>query len=104
MMSKAARWGQLHILERAIHLAPLNLLQTHWRGYPFITQRAAKGGQIEILQWALQRGIPCDETACLAAASTGQLEALKWLREHGVPWDANLAQVASLKGHSEILE
>ena len=47
---------------------------------------AAKGGHLEVLQWARQNGCPWNEWTCSYAAEGGHLEVLQWARENGCPW------------------
>jgi hypothetical protein len=48
---------------------------------------AAKGGHLNILQWARANGCPWDEGTCDEAAWGGHLEVLQWARANGCPWD-----------------
>ena len=49
-------------------------------------EAAAKGGHLEVLQWARQNGCPWNELTCSAAAG-GHLDVLQWAHENGCPWD-----------------
>jgi len=49
--------------------------------------RAAAHGQVRALEWLHARNCPYDDDACLAAASNGELAALQWLRARDYPWD-----------------
>ncbi len=55
---------------------------------------AAKGGHLEVLQWARQNGCPWNELTCTEAAKGGHLEVLQWARENGCPFDPRV-----LHGH-----
>ena len=50
---------------------------------------AAKGGQLEVLQWARANGCPWDEETCAFATIGGHLEVLQWLHANGCPWDTD---------------
>lgn len=47
---------------------------------------AARNGNIEVLKWARENGMPWTIWTCAAAAKGGHLEALQWLRAKGCPW------------------
>jgi hypothetical protein len=47
---------------------------------------AAKGGHLEMLQWARENGCPWNWQTCWKAAEGGHLEVLKWASEKGCPW------------------
>ena len=46
---------------------------------------AAKGGQLEVLQWARANGCPWDEETCAFATIGGHLEVLQLARVNGCP-------------------
>lgn len=48
--------------------------------------RAAKGGQLEILEWAWADGCPWDERTCAESAGGGHLNVLRWARSNDCPW------------------
>ena len=90
---------------------------------------AAKGGHLEILQWARENDCPWDSSTCSYAASGGHLEdaevgarerlpvgrgdvlgtrrraatsrTLKWARENDCPWDEGTCAYAARGGHLE---
>ncbi|KAK3255655.1 hypothetical protein CYMTET_35177 [Cymbomonas tetramitiformis] len=79
----------------------------------------ARGGHLEVLEWAREHGCPWYDTTCAAAAEGGHLqgaftcqcaargghlEMLQWAREHGCPWDANTRAAAAGGGHLEVLQ
>ena len=47
--------------------------------------RAAKEGELSILEWAFERHVKFTGSHISAAASSGNLEVVKWLRVHGAP-------------------
>lgn len=49
--------------------------------------RAAKYGQLNVLQWLREKGCPWSRLNCDDAASGGHLSCPQWLREKGCPWD-----------------
>ena len=53
-----------------------------------ICTKAAKGGHLEILQWARFYKFPWDEYTCLEAAYGGHLEVLQWARLNGCSGEA----------------
>ena len=69
---------------------------------------AARGGQLEVLQWLRSGADPCpwNQDTCSAAAEGGHLEVLKWLRsgEDPCPWNEYTCSAAALRGHLEVLE
>ena len=48
---------------------------------------AATVGQVDIIQWARDRGCPWSERSCQYVTYHGQFETLKWLCANGCPWD-----------------
>ena len=65
---------------------------------------AAKGGHLELLQWARANGCPWNEETCGAAAENGHLEVLQWVRANGCPWDWRTCAGAAEGGHLEVLQ
>jgi hypothetical protein len=65
---------------------------------------AARGGQLEVLQWARANGAQWDEWTCRYAADGGHLAVLQWARANGCPWDAMTCAHAALNGHQHVLE
>jgi hypothetical protein len=84
------------------------LRSLHRRGRAKLTVNlctsAAKGGQLEVLEWLRENDCPWDEETCWAAAKGGQLEALQWARENGCPWDTSTCWAAASGGHLETLK
>ena len=64
---------------------------------------AAKGGQLEVLQWLHQNGSPSNVHTCRAAAEDGHFEILKWLHQNGCPWDEQTCDAAARSGRFDIL-
>ena len=48
--------------------------------------RAAKGGHLDVLQWARSNGCPWDEDTCAFAARCGKLDVLQWAHANGCEW------------------
>ena len=58
-----------------------------------------------MLQWARAQEPPCpwDECTCSEAARGGRLEVLQWARAHGCPWDEDTCGLAAEGGHLAVL-
>merc|ERR1711904_143097 len=69
-----------------------------------LCQSAAKGGQLEVLQWARAHGCPWDEDTCIYAAANGHLAVLQWARAHGCSWNEWACAMAARGGHVEVLK
>jgi hypothetical protein len=65
---------------------------------------AAKGGRLQILQWAREQGCPWDRSVSEAAAEGGHLAVLQWLRQEGCPWGPSTCAAAARGGHLEVLQ
>jgi hypothetical protein len=65
---------------------------------------AAKGGHLEVLQWAREHGCHWDAWTCSKAARGGHLETLKWAREHGCPWNEFTCYKAAQGGYLVVLQ
>ena len=74
---------------------------------------AAKGGHLEVLQWARQNGCPWDNNAAREGhllvrgtrAGTRHLEVLQWARQNGCPWDVrSCIYSAQNRGHLDVLQ
>ena len=64
---------------------------------------AAHGGKLKVLQWARKKGCPWDVMTCAAATECGNLEVLKWLRQNSCPWNLqNCASIAADIGHKKL--
>ena len=64
---------------------------THHPGgsWPVLAARsAAKGGNLELVQWLRGEGCPWDIDTCFWAVKQGHVEMLRWVRENGCPWTA----------------
>lgn len=98
----------------------------------FMTQSAASGGHIHVLEWLLEINYPISrrgyfhatrtgsvdvfkwllekniemggEYMCQVAASAGQLDMLKWLRAEGYHWDKSVCSSAVSKSHVDVLK
>jgi hypothetical protein len=64
----------------------------------------ARGGNMEVLQWARANGAPWDEWTCAYAARSGHLEMLQWARANGCPWDERTCAWSARGGHLEVLQ
>ena len=63
--------------------------------------RAARGGHLEVLKWARENGCSWNEETCANAVEDGHLEVLKWARENGCPWDERTRKLAASEGYVE---
>ena len=87
-----------------------NLEVLNWareKGCPWdknVCNWATSGRHLEVLQWLRANDCPWDEETCLAAAMNGHLEVLQWARENGCPWDESTCELAASGGHLEVLQ
>jgi hypothetical protein len=65
---------------------------------------AARGGQLQVLQWLRDRGCAWDSSTCAAAAGGGHLGVLQWARANGCAWDAYTCSSAAAGGHLGVLQ
>ena len=69
-----------------------------------VCRAAARGGHLEVLQWACANGCPWDVWTCRYVTCYGHLEVLQWARANGAPWDAETCAVAAEYGQLEVLQ
>jgi hypothetical protein len=69
-----------------------------------VCECAAKGGQLEVLQWARVNGCPWDWATCAWAARGGHMYVLQWARANGCPWSDWTCARAAQGGHLEVLQ
>ena len=69
-----------------------------------VCRAAARGGQLEVLQWACADDCYWDEKTCSYATEGGHLELLQWARANGCPWDVWTCRYATCYGHLEVLQ
>lgn len=119
----AAKHGNVEVLQwlksQGLSLAPklgleavmggsVNVLEWLWDNDWDLSKTcyfAACHGQLEILKWARDRGLPWNEFVCQVAAQNGRLTALKWASENGC--DFNIPQclfVAKILDQNEIVQ
>ena len=60
-----------------------------------VMYRAAKSGNLELVQWLRGEGCPWDWYTCAMAVHRGRVEVLRWLRENGCWWDADVRDRAA---------
>ncbi len=68
---------------------------------------AARGGHLEVLQWARSQGCPLDAWTCAHVAREGHVEVLQWLNSQGCLWnemEQEICSVAARGGHLEVLQ
>ena len=70
----------------------------------YVLLYAARGGHLEVLQWARANRCPWDWATCAFAAEGGHLEVLQWARANGCKWDAQTCSRAARGGHLEMLQ
>ena len=68
-----------------------------------VSHRAAKSGNLEILQW-LEDGGHNTKCLCAISATYGQLKVLKWCRRNHYPWDHWTCLYAAKYGHLSVLQ
>lgn len=67
--------------------------------------RAIHQGHIRLVVWLCeQEGFEPDASACKKAARAGDLDILQWLRLKGCPWNAGVCFSATKGGHLRLLE
>jgi hypothetical protein len=49
---------------------------------------AARGGNLDVLQYARANGCPWNASTCSNAASNGHTDIIRWARDNGCPWNA----------------
>jgi hypothetical protein len=69
-----------------------------------IVHWAANAGQIDLLEWAQDRGMHGDTETRMWAASYGHLHAMQWLREDGDTWDSHVISCAEEGGYNYVVE
>ncbi|MFB1021111.1 MAG: ankyrin repeat domain-containing protein, partial [Flavobacteriales bacterium] len=69
-----------------------------------LCKRAARDGDLKMLQWARQNGCPWDESTCAYAAEGGHLKVLQWAFQNGCPWDWRTCAYAAEGGYLEVLQ
>ncbi len=57
---------------------------------------AARGGHLEVLQWARANGCPWDEKTCARAVDIRHLESLQWARATDCPWNGHMLQPTAM--------
>jgi hypothetical protein len=71
-----------------------------------ISQNAAGGGHLEVLQWLHSNGCPCEIITYVSAAEGGHLAILKWADANGYDCKFNnwVFEAAKNYGHHDIIE
>ena len=65
---------------------------------------AARGGHLDVLQWARANECPWDEDTCSSAARGGHLKVLQWARAKGCLWDKATCHYAAERSHFKVLQ
>ena len=71
-------------------------------------ERAAEGGDLDLMRWIHAHGCPWDDSVLFYALLHGHLDLCRWARSHGCSWDASsmegaLAGVAE-RGQLDLLK
>lgn len=66
--------------------------------------KAFEYGNVDVLAYLHNTGIPWNANSILVAAEHGHLSCLQYAHEHGCPWDKWTTYQASLHGHFECLQ
>jgi hypothetical protein len=84
----------------------LRFLQQQGAEFSSDTMASAAGaGHLQVCQFLLAEGCPCDHGACREAASFGSLEVLRWLHKLDCPDNATeTCAAAAMSGHMHVLE
>jgi hypothetical protein len=70
-----------------------------------IVHWAASAGQIDVLEWARDRGMHGDTETCMWAATYhGHLHVLQWLQKDGATWDSHVISCAEEGGYDYVVE
>ena len=86
--------------DNAVKLGWLSAVQRMQRGGRLgcpertVCWAAAKGGHLEMLQWAQANGCPWSADTCKAVAEGGHLGILQWVRTNGCLWGLHTRGVA----------
>src|SRR5579872_4304535 len=65
---------------------------------------AAKGGHLDILEWAWENAYSFSPLVCAGAAEGGHLDVLMWARLHDCPWNSKTYAGAARNAHINVLE
>ena len=57
--------------------------------------RAARSGNLELVQWLRGEGCPWDHLTCGFAVLKGHVEVLCWARDNDCPWGASIRDLAA---------
>lgn len=73
-----------------------------WDNKTFVNIAAV--GNLPMLQWAKENGIPLTNDLCRISIRYNHLNILQWAREIQSPWDNECCSTASRNGHLDILK
>jgi hypothetical protein len=68
-----------------------------------LSQHAALGGQLHVLEWLRFYGYAFNTNTCANAARAGHLHVLKWMRDNNCPWYELVGHTAAYGGHLDVL-
>ena len=94
---KAAEAGDLQYLQSKAHMLERPLLEQ-------ISLYAARGGQLEVLQWLSLQGAALSPHMCTWAAEGGHLAVLQYAHQNGCAWDSSTCEAAAGGGHLAVLQ
>jgi hypothetical protein len=104
----ASRYGRVEVMEWAHqqgYSAVWNQQCDPWSSLGSRTcEKAAKYGQLYVLQWLRRYGCAWNSDTCSAAALIGHLPILQWLRENGCDWNEMTCCNAARYGHLTCLQ
>jgi len=86
--SHAALSGNLRILKWLIQ-------RKHCAPNEYISHYAARGGNLQMVQYLHECGYRLNEGTTNAAAKEGHLHILQYLHEHGCPWNESTSRAAA---------
>lgn len=73
-------------------------------GHDNLCDHASNVGNLELMQWARQRGCPWTTETTSRATSIHSFHVLKWAVENGCPVNLEVAEICSLRGYFDILK
>ncbi|KAL6041322.1 Ankyrin repeat-containing domain [Balamuthia mandrillaris] len=97
----AAKQGQLQIMKwlKEEHGCPYK-----WARTSQVCSHAARSGNLEMLQWAMDNGFYWEASTFDEAAAEGHLSLLQWVRARGHLWSLWAYGRAAQNGHVDVLK
>ena len=92
------------VLERAADGGDVELLRcllkTSCGGHRRVCELAARNGHLACLMVAQDHACPWDEKTCRVSAMEGHLKCLQYAHQNGCPWDSGVCTVAARGGRA----